>query len=97
MRIFDAMSDAFLVSPELILLYKFYTFKRHLYRGELREAMVDLHQLFVDNSSPPEFHAVLFDEMIKILSANSMFGTGKRGDVMVCLLCSIIFQWRECT
>ncbi|KAI1728608.1 nup85 nucleoporin domain-containing protein [Ditylenchus destructor] len=58
MRIFDAMSDAFLVSPELILLYKFYTFKRHLYRGELREAMVDLHQLFVDNSSPPEFHAL---------------------------------------
>lgn len=74
MRIFDAMSDKFLVTRELILLYKFYTMKRHQYRGELRDAVDILYQLFVDNISPEEFHVVLFDEMLKLLSACTPYG-----------------------
>uniref|UniRef100_A0A915D111 Nuclear pore complex protein Nup85 n=1 Tax=Ditylenchus dipsaci TaxID=166011 RepID=A0A915D111_9BILA len=81
MRIFDAMSDTFLTTPELVLLYKFYTFKRHAVRGELKEAVADLHQLFIDNSSPAEFHAILFEEMIKMLSAT--LGNGYGGDIQL--------------
>uniref|UniRef100_A0A914HU42 Nuclear pore complex protein Nup85 n=1 Tax=Globodera rostochiensis TaxID=31243 RepID=A0A914HU42_GLORO len=67
MRIFEALDDKFLNCSELILLYKFYTFKRLLVEGELRQAVHILHELFIDNSSPMEFHAVLFEEMIRIL------------------------------
>lgn len=74
MQIFDAMSDKFLVTRELILLYKFYTMKRHQFRGELREAVNILHELFVDNISPEEFHVVLFDEMLKLLSTCTPYG-----------------------
>ncbi|KAL3077243.1 hypothetical protein niasHS_013232 [Heterodera schachtii] len=67
MRIFEALDDQFVNCSELVLLYKFYTFKRLLLEGELRQAVHILHELFIDNSSPVEFHAVLFEEMIRIL------------------------------
>uniref|UniRef100_A0A183C9I0 Nuclear pore complex protein Nup85 n=1 Tax=Globodera pallida TaxID=36090 RepID=A0A183C9I0_GLOPA len=67
MRVFEALDDKFLNCSELILLYKFYTFKRLVVEGELRQAVHILHELFIDNSSPMEFHAVLFEEMIRIL------------------------------
>ena len=68
MRVFNALAEQFITSPELILLYKFYLLKRHLANGELRQATGLLHELFIDNCSPLEFHAILFDEMIKILA-----------------------------
>lgn len=74
MRIFDAMSDKFLVTRELILLYKFYTMKRYQFRGDLREAVNILYELFVDNISPEEFHVILFDEMLKLLSTCIPYG-----------------------
>lgn len=70
MRLFDALSEAFLVTPELVLLYKFYNYKRQQMEGHLAEAVDLLHELFVDNSTPVEFHVVLFEEMIRMLNTN---------------------------
>lgn len=70
MHVFDALSEQFVDCAELVLLYKFYTFKHRLLAGELRQAVQHLHELFVDNSSPAEFHVVLFEEMIRVLSTS---------------------------
>lgn len=68
MRIFEALAEQFVDCAELILLYKFYTFKRLLLEGETRQAVQRLHELFIDNSSPTEFHLVIFEEMVQILA-----------------------------
>jgi len=80
MRVFDALSEQFIASPELIILYKFYLFKKHLTNGELRLATGLLHELFVDNYCPLEFHAILFDEMIKLLAISHSNGNVVFGD-----------------
>lgn len=67
MRIFDSMAEQFMESAELVLLYKFYTFKRYLADGELRQAAQLLHELFLDNSSPTEFHVTLCQELVHML------------------------------
>ena len=54
MRIFDALAEEFLTSPELVLLFKFYTFKHQLFRGKLNRAITLLHELFMDSCSPIE-------------------------------------------
>ncbi|KAL7076009.1 hypothetical protein ACQ4LE_004267 [Meloidogyne hapla] len=69
MRIFESMADQFVDCSELVLLYKFYTFKRRLSEGELRQAIQLLHELFVDNSSPIEFHVTLGEETARLLAA----------------------------
>lgn len=69
MRIFESMADQFVDCSELVLLYKFYTFKRRLSEGELRQAIHLLHELFIDNSSPIEFHVTLAEEAARLLGA----------------------------
>jgi hypothetical protein len=67
MRIFESLADQFVDCAEFVLLYKFYTFKRHLIEGDLRQAVQILHELFLDNSSPTEFCIVLVQELCRIL------------------------------
>uniref|UniRef100_A0A914KYR5 Nuclear pore complex protein Nup85 n=1 Tax=Meloidogyne incognita TaxID=6306 RepID=A0A914KYR5_MELIC len=69
MRIFESMADQFVDCSELVLLYKFYTFKRRLCEGNLRQAIQLLHELFIDNSSPIEFHVTLAEETARLLNA----------------------------
>lgn len=90
MRIFESMAEQFVSAAELVLLYKFYTFRRRLFDGELRQAIQLLHELFLDNSSPIEFHVVLCEEMLRILAT---FQRPLVGPDAITEPINVIFKW----
>lgn len=71
MRIFDSISESFLITPELLILWKFYNYKRCTLNGKLKEAITILHDLFIDNSAPDSFFVTLLHEMLRLLSTFS--------------------------
>lgn len=68
MRIFDSISESFLITPELLILWKFYNYKKCTLHGQLKEAITILHDLFIDNSAPDNFFVTLLHEMLRLLS-----------------------------
>lgn len=70
MRIFDAMSEMFYRYPGLLLLQRFYEFRRCLSQGHALEAASRIHELVTSGIAPIKFQVVLFDQMAKLLDAS---------------------------
>lgn len=71
MRIFDAMAEQFYQYPSLLLLQRFYEFRRCLLQGQASEAATRIHELVTAGIAPIGFQVVLFDQMTKLLDATS--------------------------
>ncbi|KAI6184491.1 Nuclear pore complex protein Nup85 [Aphelenchoides bicaudatus] len=70
MRIFDAMDEAFYTYPILLLLQRFYEFRRCLSNGQAPEAVARIHELITSGIAPINFQLVLFDQMTKLLDSS---------------------------
>lgn len=68
MRIFDSISESFLITPELLILWKFYNYKKFILLGQLKEGISILQDLFIDNNAPDNFFITLLHEMLRLLS-----------------------------
>lgn len=71
LRIFDATSEVFLKFPNLLLLQRFYHFRRCLLNGQASEAATRLYELVRYGMAPLPFQMVLFDQMTKLLDPSS--------------------------
>lgn len=71
MRIFDAMAEQFYRYPNLLLLQRFYEFRRCLSQGQIMEASTRIHELVTSGIAPVGFQLVLFDQIAKLLDASS--------------------------
>ncbi|CAD5216137.1 unnamed protein product [Bursaphelenchus xylophilus] len=67
LRIFDAPPDAFYQYPTLMLLQRFYQFRRCLLDGQAKEAATRLYELVRFGTAPIHFQLILFDQMSKLL------------------------------
>lgn len=83
MRIFDAMAEQFHHYPGLLLLQRFYEFRRCLTRGQASEAATRIHELVTSGIAPIGFQIVLFDQMAKLLDASNDY-------IQVCLNTSTV-------
>jgi hypothetical protein len=70
MRIFDAMAEQFYTYPSLLLLQRFYEFRRSLSNGQAAEAVARIHELITSGIAPIGFQLVLFDQMTKLLDSS---------------------------
>lgn len=76
---FESLAVEFLGAPELLLLFKFYRYRRLCAGGELGQAVKLLHELFVEGAggggwAPPlRFHATLCREMCRLLATAQHF------------------------
>ncbi|KAI6179270.1 Rab11-binding and Nucleoporin domain containing protein [Aphelenchoides besseyi] len=71
LRIFDATSTMFLNYPNLLLLQRFYQFRRFLVQGQASEAAGKLYELVTSGMAPIAFQVVLFDQMTKLLDPST--------------------------
>ncbi|CAD5211684.1 unnamed protein product [Bursaphelenchus okinawaensis] len=71
LRIFDAPVDTFYQYPILMLLQRFYQFRRCLLDGQAQEAATRLYELVRFGTAPIHFQLVLFDQMSKLLDPTS--------------------------
>ena len=68
MRIFDSLSDRFLVTPDLLVISKFYNYKKKINEGDLFAGISIIHELLLSNSPPDRFFLTVLQEASRLLN-----------------------------